>query len=225
MYSNPFSYRQLSEQNSPLGESSKKIKVFGEGFLLAPPEQATITLGVITENPNLKDAQFENSNNMRQIIDSLIAHNIPNEKIKTVVYRIEPQYNYENGKQIFRGFLVNHQIQVTMDNIQDIGVIIDDAVSKGGNFVSNIQFTVKQPNAYYNHALTLAINNGHQKALTIAKELGVKLNPIPTLIIENTQPNYPTPLVMSFSAKSEATPIQQGEINILANVEMEYSYF
>ncbi|MGC5324363.1 SIMPL domain-containing protein [Brevibacillus sp. SYSU BS000544] len=87
------------------------IEVVGEGRIATAPYQAIITLRVITEGQNLEAVQKENNEKTASIIRSLLALGIPKEKIKTAEYRIETQYDYVEGRQIFRGYRVQELTQ------------------------------------------------------------------------------------------------------------------
>lgn len=200
------------------------LKVSGEGNIYAVPDLAIIILGVITENPNLQAAQTENARIISNVIDSLLQLGLPKEKIKTTAYRIDMHYDYHEGKETFQGYKVTHLLQVTIDQIEQTGRIVDTAVSNGANSVTNIQFSVKHPEIYYNQALSLAITESLQKAMTMAKTLGVTLNPIPNQVQEVSSVSQPIPLQSYSLAKSAQTPIQPGELKISAAVQADYSY-
>lgn len=156
----------------------------------------------------------------------MLSLGISQSDIQTSSYRIDPQYNYENGQQIFRGYRVEHQLQVTVKDIRKTGQVIDTAVASGANSVSSIQFTVSNPDAFYNQALTLAIQNAQQKAITMARTLGVTLQPVPVVVQEISQqlPPRPIPFQAAMLAQSAETPIQPGENRITATVKVEYTY-
>lgn len=199
------------------------LKVSGEGSISVSPNQANITLGAITEHENLQHAQKENTSIMTNIIDAILKMNVPKENIQTVIYRIDPQYDYVDGRQIFRGFRVNHQLQIKIDDLDFVGVIIDAAVAQGANTISNIEFSVDQPGFYYNEALKIALQNTYQKALTITSQIRANLNPVPVQIDEVSQIPTP-PIPFTTLATVEATPIQPGEIKISATIVATYNY-
>src|SRR5690606_20881763 len=99
--------------------------------------------------------QKENTNATTNIVEALLQLGIPKENIQTTQYSIDIQYDFEDGKQIFRGYKVTHLLQVTVENIEQTGLIVDTAVNNGANTVSNIQFTLQNPDIAYNHALSL----------------------------------------------------------------------
>ncbi|MCK6255621.1 SIMPL domain-containing protein [Fictibacillus sp. KIGAM418] len=202
------------------------IKVTGEGSVFAVPDQAKLSLGVITENKDVNTAQKQNNEIMANVIHGLLTMGIKNKDIQTSLYRIEPQYVYENGQQNLKGYQVNHQLQVTVDDVGRTGVVIDTAVSQGANSVSSIQFTVSSPDAFYNRALSLAVNSAQQKAMAISRDLGVTLNRVPAKVTELSKGIHPGPVPFQGAMLSQGSsvPIQTGENEITARIEAEFFY-
>ncbi|MDR7074412.1 SIMPL domain-containing protein [Fictibacillus barbaricus] len=226
MYYNQPGYPSMGSGQPQAPSKPNRLAVTGEGSVYAAPDRAMITIGVITESPNLSTAQKENSDKTAAVINSLLALGIPQNDIQTTSYRIEPQYDYENGKQIFRGYKVEHQLQVTIKDLSKTGQVIDKAVASGANFISSIQFTFSNPDAFYNQALTLAIQNAQQKAVVMARALQVTLNPVPIVVQELSQnlPPRPVPFQAMSLAQDSGVPIQPGENKITATVKIEYTY-
>ncbi|UII54810.1 SIMPL domain-containing protein [Cytobacillus spongiae] len=204
----------------------KLIKVTGEGRVAVQPDKATITLGVNTEDQNLETAQANNSKHMNDVIRSLESIGINKQNIQTSEYSIYPLYEYKEGEQIFRGYKVNHMITIAISEIDKVGAIVDTAVQNGANSVSQIQFSVSNPNAYYQQALIIALQTAEQKAATIAHSLGVQLVQPPILITEGSQMNGgPIPFEASTQVKGvSTTPIEPGQLEIEASLRVEYPY-
>lgn len=204
------------------------IEVTGEGTLSAAPNKAIIVLGVVTESSNLSTAQSENASTVTNVIRALLGLSIPKEQIQTVTYRIEILYKFEDSTQTIRGYQVTHLLQITIDRVEQAGHVVDTAVSNGANHVSSIQFTVSDIEPYYNQALSIAIQNAGNKAVTIARTLGVTLVRIPARIIEeNRVIEPPIPFQASLLTESSAipTPIQPGELEIRAVLRVQYTYY
>ena len=205
-------------------QQKRVMTVTGIGSLSIAPDTVQLQLEVRTENKQLSQAQQENADLMNQVIESLLELGIDREDIQTVAYNISPQYDYVEGQQIFRGYQVINSIDVTIKNIEQAGIIIDTAVRNGVNNVSNIRFTVENEQIAYHEALSLALRNALGKAQTIANTIQLKLDPHPIKIVE-TMREEPI-LYRSFAATemSAITPIEPGQINIKATVEVQFQY-
>ena len=202
------------------------MEVTGEGEIAIPPNIATVNLGVMSEGKELIKAQQQNSITMTNIINSLLSQGIPKNLIQTFDYRIESEYDFDQGKQIFRGYKVTHLLKVKIEDLSSVGKIVDTAVQQGANYVANVQFTVKNKEAVYQQALSAAINNAIQKAQTIAGTLKVHLFPTPIQVTESNvkgaRPfiNQPITYVKGITS----TEFEPGELTVNASVTAKFHY-
>lgn len=205
-------------------EDRRKISVSGEGSVTASPDRATATIGVRTESKNLQEAQAANASAANGMLSSLAAIGVAKDDIKTADFRIDPIYSYEDGKQFFQGYRVTHLFTITIRESGKTGQIIDTAVQNGANEVMNIQFSVGDPERYYNRALSLAVIDSYKKAQIIAATLSGPTVLSPLSITEDTQRTMPGPfLVASFDKSgSSGTPIEPGKLEIKAAVTAVY---
>ena len=200
------------------------MTVTGIGNISVAPDTVQIQLEVRTENRQLSQAQQENAHVMNQVIESLLELGIGRENIRTVSYNIVPQYDYVDGRQTFRGYQVINAIAVKTINIEQAGKIIDTAVQNGANQVSNIHFTVANEQAYYQQALSRALENAVEKAQTISRTMQLQLEPQPIKIIELVGEQPVAYRTFATADMNVSTPIEQGQITINAKVEVQFEY-
>ncbi|WP_100407969.1 SIMPL domain-containing protein [Bacillus solitudinis] len=199
------------------------IKVIGKGTISVTPNRAIVILGVITEDKSVSEAQRMNAASLRNIISTLTAIGVLPEDVQTSTYRIDSQYDYVDGKQLFRNYRVTHLLSITINDINLTGTLIDAAVEQGANSVPSIQFTVTDQEEPQNQALALAVMNGTSKAQTIADSLDVSLIETPKSIVER-EGTQSRPFDSYVLGASTETPIQPGSLNVTATVDMEFSY-
>ncbi len=201
------------------------VTVEGQGMVKAKPDIVVLTLGVVTENENVKTAQQENAVRSNNVIAALKALGIEEKNIETTSYTMYPQYEYVDGKPQPRGYRVEHMLQVTVLNVQQAGQVYDAAVQNGANIARNLVFKVSDPTPYSNQALTIAIKNAQEKAKIIAGTLGVTINPVPVSITEG-QMNVQREYVAAYStvAAETTTPIQTGDLDITVNLRAVFQY-
>lgn len=200
------------------------LLVNGEGIVQASPDQATITLGVRTENIDPATAQQENAILVANVLKAMTSLGIPDDQIKTTDYRIEPQYDYQDGKEVFRNYKVTHMIEILTSQINQVGAIVDTAVKNGANSVSHIRFSLANPELVYNQALSISLSNAYQKALAITQTIRTTLVPTPLKVVELSGEPLPVLYQANVFSKAAATPIQPGELTISARVQVEYEY-
>ncbi|MBT2734392.1 SIMPL domain-containing protein [Bacillus sp. ISL-7] len=218
-----YNYHPLNRNGLP--PKDYLIKVSGEGELAIQPDSASVNLGIITESKQVINAQQQNSLEVTKVIDSLISLGITKNNIQTFDYRIESDYDYDQGKQIFRGYKITHILQVKIEDLSIVGKVVDTAVQNGVNYVSNVQFTVKDKESFYKQVLVMAVNNAIERAKTIAGTLNVSLIPTPRLIIEGgktVQPVFNQP--GAFVKGAASTQIEPGQITVKADVIAEFHF-
>lgn len=198
------------------------MTLLGEGKITAEPDIATIRLGVQTTGENLTITQSENAQLSQSILQALYDFGISD--IKTHQYTIEKQYVYENGTRIDKGYMVRNIIEFKMDNMNQIGMVIDTAVYHGANVVEAISFEVSDSNLYYQQALNLAVANAIQKARSISKNFGLVKDPLPIRIVENSSSPIPYSQFNTLREGRTTTPIEPGNIQIDASVTVDFFY-
>lgn len=205
---------------------SREMTVTGNGEIIAQPDYVQIQIEVRTEGKDVSLAQQENARIMNRVIESLLALNIPREAIQTAAYTISPNYDYIEGRQVFRGYEVQNAITVKITDISQAGTVIDTAIQNGANHVSAIQFKIEDSDAYYQRALNLALINAIAKAKSMAETMRVPLQPIPIRIVEESQNSTPVPYKLAQLSNQEfATPIEQGTISINASVQVKFQFW
>lgn len=205
-------------------KSGKKLKVFGKGIVNAKPDVAEVVIGVVTENVQLEVAQEENARITQQVINSIIEAGVVPKYIQTQSYNVRADYDYIDGKQVFKGYEVSDNLKVTITDISSAGKIIDTAVRNGANSVSGINFIVSNENRYYYEALSLAIIDAQNKARVVADKLKATLNIVPIQVIEQERGTIAPLTAMTFKSVAGTTPIEAGENKISANIEAIFIY-
>lgn len=200
------------------------ITVRGDGEVFVKPNYAQIQIEVSTEGKDVRGAQQENANIMNQVIQSLLQLNIPREDIQTAAFNVLPQYDYVEGKQIFRGYEVTNALTVKVRDTNKIGSVIDTAVQNGANRVSGIQFKIENADPYYQQALRLALQNAQTKAKTIAETLKLTLHPQPIEVVEERETGPILYKTVAMADQTFSTPIEPGQIMINAIVRVKYQY-
>jgi uncharacterized protein YggE len=221
---NSCSYMPLSCMPVFIDPCAFRLKVEGTGSVKIQPDIAAVVLGVVTENSQLKVSQEENTTRMNAVLRALRQMGIPSEDIQTRLYNITPQYDFIEGKQVFRGYRVEHMLEITIRDMDRIGGIIDSAVESGANQVNSIEFTLANQRVYYQQALNAAVDDAAAKVRTLAGKLGIEVSKVPVRIIETGyEPEIPV-MPFAYQAAAPVTPVQTGQIEITARLEAIFVY-
>lgn len=214
----PYYYRQKASQ------SKAHMILTGMGRVTAIPNMLRIDLGILTEAERLEQAQDENNLMSQQVIQALIQLGLLDRQIQTKQYSVRPVYDYVDGKQLLRGYQVQHVLTITVEDLTLAGSLIDTAVKNGVNQVLNLQFFVKNEAEYYKLALHDALHDVLGKAESIATTLDVHINKTPIKIEEIKQEQPILYQTFALEKQMTETPIQPGEIVITAEVKAYFQY-
>lgn len=206
------------------GDHYNKLEVFGKGVVNVKPDAAEVVIGIKTENPQLEIAQEENAAITAQVISNITKMGVLPRYIQTQNYNIRTNYDYIEGKQVFRGYEVNNDLKVLIRNLELAGEIIDAAVKGGANNVEGINLIVSDQTTYYYEALRLAVTDAQNKARVISDKLNANLNIVPIQINEHEKEAIIPFGAMTLKQVSTATPIVAGENKIIAEIGAIFKY-
>ena len=201
------------------------ISISGQGEVRAVPDLAIITIGVTTQGQTAREALDGNTKSMNALFDMLKKTGIAVRDIATSNFSVGPRYDYGNNTQPPKlvGYDVNNMVTVTVRKIDDLGELLDVAVSSGSNTINGISFSVAKPEAMLDEARTLAVADARRKAEIYATAGGFKLGDIVSL---TEGVNAPPPIAyMTKAASAEGAsdvPIAQGEQSLTVDVSITY---
>ena len=198
------------------------VVVNGEGVVKVAPDQAWVRIGTESRSKASKEAQQRNADVMAAVQQKLTALGIPKDAVRTVGIDLQPEFDFNNGRQTLRGYVARNTIEVRIDDFARVGDVLDAAVSSGATNVHDLRFDVKNREAVEQQALQRAVADGMAKATTIAAAAKRGIDRL--LRIEESVVGGPQPLeravMMRMSAADAATPVAAGEIEIRAQVRL-----
>lgn len=204
----------------------RTLSISGHGEVQVVPDLAVITVGVTTQGQSARDALDANTKAMRALLDTLKKAGIEDRDLATSNFSVSPRLDYGNNngqppKTV--GYDVNNMVTVTVRKIDDLGELLDVAVSTGSNTINGISFSVSKPDDHLTEARKAAVADARSKADTYASAGGFKIVNILS-INENTAYQPPKPY-MAKSARAQAAdavPIAQGEQTLSVDVGITY---
>lgn len=208
---------------------NKTLFVTGSATTQTKPDKVTVSLGVETTNAKAKTALATNSELMNKIINALKIAGVSENETSTSSFTITPNRDYtidkNQGKLV--GFTVSNSIQIDSYNVNDSSEWIDISVSSGANNVNSIFFSVsdKKLEGIKNELLKEAIGNAGEKADIAASALGLKIDGIKTVNIDQATPFFTEPTLYTaepskIDGVSAPTPIIPGEQQISMSVSI-----
>ena len=200
-----------------------KLRVDGEGKVTAAPDMATIVLGVESRSTKAAEAVEENARLMNQTINALREAGIIDSQMQTSRFSLTTMPQDEpltaKAEQEPPVFLATNQVTVKLDDTEGVGQVLDAAVGAGSNSIQEVRFDLKDPTPQNDEAMTLAIKDAQRKAQVAASAAGLELGRILEMTVGY---GYVVEASRSYSYAMAATPIQPGEMEVTASVNLVY---
>jgi len=200
------------------------IVTSGEGVVKHAPDRAWVTIGAETRARTPQEAQRANVDAMNSVIARIRESGISADAIRTSGYNLQPEFDFQNGKQTLRDYVARNQVEVRLDALEKTGDVITAAVGTGATTVSGIRFDLKDRSAAEREALTQAVRDARARADAAASGAGVQIERVTR--IEEQRDAFPVPRpMMAVAARGggvadAAVPIETGEIEIRAHVTL-----
>jgi uncharacterized protein len=213
------------------------ISVSGVGEAVSIPDIAVFSFTVSADAKVASDAQGEVTKKMDVILTKLKALGIEEKDINTTDYSLWPKYTFGSticsstfcppSRQVQDGYTASHNVSVKVRSTKDVGEALAVAGENGATGLSNISFTVDDPDKILDEARDEAIKDAKEKAKLLSKELGVRLVRVVSFS-DNTggvTPYYAEGFGVDTMVKTAVAPaptIPIGENKVSVNVTIVY---
>ena len=129
----------------------------GQGVVKHAPDRAWVRILAESRARSPRDAQRANADAMSAVMQKLKGAGLPGDAIKTTTYDLQPEFDYNNGRQTLRGYVARNGVEVRLDDIARVGEIVDMAVGSGATSVGGVRFDLKDRAGAEREALRLAV--------------------------------------------------------------------
>ena len=212
---------EIGGYGGSLDASQSGIWVNGSGQVTTVPDVATIRGGVNVTRETVSEAHREAAQQMNALMQALAERGIAERDIQTTRFNIYPQYQYdrEADKNELVGYTVSNEISVTVRDLEQVGALIDDMVSAGGDdtVFSGVSFSVSDTKPLEEEARKLAVQDLIDKATQLADSAGVTLGDL--VYINESSRGSPRTFAAEAMVDSAAAPISAGEFNVVVWVQ------
>lgn len=193
------------------------IQTTGEAVVTAKPDRAQFDIGVVTQAATSQAAVAQNAQQLDATLARLRQLLGEGAEIKTVSYTVSPNYRYpkEGGEPTITGYTAANTIRITLNDLTQVGKIIDAATQVGANRIQNLQFTLKDEQAVQLQALREAAVKARRKAEALAFALGLKIWRVLS-VVESSPTVIPVRDVAFARTEAASTPVEPGMIEVRA---------
>ena len=202
----------------------------GEHRIKVAPDQAWAIVALQTRDSKAPEARRLGAAAMTTVTAALRNSGLEANAIQTIGFSLQPEYEYVNGRQRMKGFLVSNQVQVRIDDVSKVADVLDAVGSlslpaSSTITVAGLRFDLKNRASVERDALKGAVEDAMARAKSMAAGAGLSLGR--TLRIAEgggeIVPKFDQPQVMiarQGMAESVPTPIEPSDIEIRAQVTL-----
>ena len=200
-----------------------KVTVLGTGTVLMDADRATIRVGVRELAEDVIAAQSSVNARIEAIVAALEALGVGEDELSTDTISIYPNYDYSGETERIAGYSAYNALSVTIQDIDNVGKIIDAAFEAGANTLDSVTFSASDTAEANHQALALAVKDAMEKAKVLAEAAGMMLGGIES-IRESGGYSYSTPVkfARAEAAMDTATRVMASQLEVSATVEVEF---
>ena len=205
----------------PGSQRAPTVTASGDAVVYAKPDLARIEIGVVAQASTAQAASQQNAGRLQSVLEKLRSALGAKAEIRTMGYSLNPNYQYPRpgGQPTISGYTASNTVQVSTDDLAGLGKLIDAVTEAGATNIQQLQFTLKDESQARAEALRQAVAAARSNAEAMASGMGLKLGRV--LSLEQGSPQVIRPVVpLMASAARDATPIQEGRIEVRASVTL-----
>jgi uncharacterized protein len=199
------------------------VSVSATGSVVAVPDTAYITAGVLTEADTAREALSRNNVATAKLIDGLKAAGIAAKDIQTSQLNVSPRYlQPKDGRPAaVNGYTVSNQVRITVRDVKRLGEVLDQAVTLGANQVHGIAFEVSTVETLKDDARKVAMQNARRRAELYATTAGAQLGQV--LRISEDIRDVAGPMLQKGRVALGAAPVEAGSQTLEVEVHVTYA--
>lgn len=201
------------------------ISVSGQGMVKVIPDQASISVAVVTKGEETIKVKQINDAAIDKVLKYLKTTSIAAKDIKTDRVSLYPQYDYDKKKNYQ---YASQTITITLRDLSKYDTIMEQLVKNGINTINSVTFSSSELEKYKSQARVLAVADAKNKAQDYLGALGQKLGK--AISVSDGSSSYVPTVLRSnmMMAKAEMADTAQyetlavGELEVSSNVSISF---
>jgi len=209
-------------------QPTKQIDVAASAEVSAQPDQAVLRLGVVATAEDAQTARDQVAANATALRSALTELNISADQIETAYYDIGEVRDRAEPERT-SGYRAVHALEVTLNDTDTVGDVIDAAVDNGANRVDGVSFTLSEEKRHElrQDALEKAMDRARTDADTLANSSGLQIAGASSISASDVHVTpYRVEQAMMASGGDGAvasTTIESGPVDVSASVQVVYN--
>jgi len=213
---------------SQSAESSKSITVSASGDVEATPDQAVVRVAVTATGNDSTAVRESLASDVQSVRDALEEYGVPRDEVRTAHFDIRQEREHTASGTEYGDYRGVHALEITTDNTEAAGELIDLAVDNGADQIDGVSFTLsdEKREQLHNDALEAAMGNAETRADTLASSGDLSVTGVHT--IESADTGYrphrmETAYVSAAGDAAGGTAVESGPVTVTADVRVTYN--
>ena len=213
------------------------VSTSGTATVKVNPDKVSVTIGVETRSDTAEEAAAANAKLMEKVLAALKGLGIAEDQISTNWYSVNPVYEWKSPPCIeiypqppecqprseITGYAASNSVTVTLDADENIGKVIDTAVSAGATNVNGAYFFVsnEKQEQIRSSLIADAIDNARSRADKAADAVDMDMTGVKSINLNDV--HFPV-FYKDFAAEASgaSTPILPGQQEISQTVQVAF---
>lgn len=208
---------------STVGPST--VTVTGRASIAITPDIARIRMVCQATLPSVADAVAASSGAVAAVRGALEQHGIPAADAPSGRVAVTAQEQWENNRSRVVGYSADHQVTITVRDLDTVGSVLADAIAAAGDYARlyGVDFAREDDAEVQAKARAEAFAQAKAMAEEYAHLAGRSLGAVVTVAEEAGHSPAPLPRTKAFAASAaDAVPVEPGAVDASAAVTVTW---
>ncbi|MGZ5295244.1 MAG: SIMPL domain-containing protein [Actinomycetota bacterium] len=173
------------------GSTDRTITVTSTASVGSEPDEAVVTLGVSTQDPDSATALGRNGDTVDAVVAAVEGAGVAKEDVRTTRLDLSRRTIHRRTPQEATVYVADSALEITVREMDTVGDVIQAGVEAGATSVRGVRFGVSDPATARTEALDAAVRGARMKADAMAAAAGTTVTGVVTIDEQGaSQPRY-----------------------------------
>ncbi|AWB10293.1 hypothetical protein TDSAC_0939 [Thermodesulfobium acidiphilum] len=209
--------------------NDKTISVVGSGLIKERPNIALIDFDITLKNPDPSNAMDTLSQKANSLLQKIYEQGVNKNDIKTSNVSLQPIYVFDrnSNKEILDGYSATESFTLKT-SVENSGKMISLLTNNGVNQINNIRFERLDINQLRLQAIEIAMSDARNQANAVLDKTKYRISGIKSVTVSPIFMQNPilkeNLYNKSLTGTNQPLPIEGGEIEVRANVQVVFIF-
>lgn len=212
---------------APSYSMADTITVTGHGEARGNPDMATVSVGINISGTDISGVVQDSNEAIAAITAALQAIGIAPNDIQTTGFNVWPEDIWDNMTGQPTGekrYHVDSQMQINIRNIDNVGMVLETALSNGANNIYGLNFGIEDTAQLTEEARTAAIADARARAQAMADGMGLTLGEVSSASDQSGGVVYPYFVGAGYGMGGGGgePPISEGQMAVSVSISVTF---